>query len=119
LAQLAHNWLKNDSKRENPRLCPTLRMQAHWLVAQSIAHPKPSNKLASPNTRTDENKTRNGNKAIYASRGIHRILRVLYFPKPCFQADKSTAGLKPRPGAYSRDVACNSKMKTPQKIIMI
>ncbi|RCW23128.1 hypothetical protein DFO77_1494 [Marinilabilia salmonicolor] len=45
-----------------------------------------------------------GNKAIYASRGIHSILRVLYFPLPCFQADKSTAGLKPRPGAYSRDV---------------
>jgi len=31
-------------------------------------------------------------------------LKVLYFPKPCVQADKSTAGLKPRPGAYSRDV---------------
>lgn len=45
------------------------------------------------------------NKAIYASRGIHSILRVLYFPLPCVQADKSTAGLKPRPGAYSRDVS--------------
>jgi len=45
-----------------------------------------------------------GNKAIYASRGIHSILTVLYFPKPCVQADKATAGLKPRPGAYSRDV---------------
>ncbi len=49
------------------------------------------------------------NKAIYASRGIHSILRVLYFPLPCVQADKSTAGLKPRPGAYSRDVICQFK----------
>jgi len=34
---------------------------------------------------------------------------VLYFPKPCVQADKSTAGLKPRPGAYSRDVGAHAK----------
>ena len=46
-----------------------------------------------------------GNKAIYASRGIHSILRVSYYPLPCVQADKVTAGLKPRPGAYSRDVS--------------
>ncbi|PRY91930.1 hypothetical protein BY457_1221, partial [Marinilabilia salmonicolor] len=51
------------------------------------------------------------NKAIYASRGIHSILKVLYFPKPFFQADKSIAGLKPRPGAYSRDVSAHSKEK--------
>ena len=34
------------------------------------------------------------NGAIYASRGIHSILRGLYYPLPCVQADKVTAGLK-------------------------
>ena len=33
------------------------------------------------------------NGAIYASRGIHSILRGLYYPLPCVQADKVTAGL--------------------------
>ena len=56
------------------------------------------------------------NRAIYASRGIHSKLRVLHFPKPCFQADKSIAGLKPRPGAYSRDVACKHSNTTMQRI---
>ena len=53
------------------------------------------------------------NGAIYASRGIHSILRVPHYPLPCFQADKSTAGLKPRPGAYSRDVG-NHKLNPKQ-----
>jgi hypothetical protein len=38
-----------------------------------------------------------GNKAIYASRGIHSILKVLYSPLPFLQADKVTAGLKATP----------------------
>jgi hypothetical protein len=33
-------------------------------------------------------------KLLYASRGNHSILRVLLYPPPCVQADKSTAGLK-------------------------
>ena len=66
----------------NSRNAPTLRMQAHWLVAQSIAHPKPSNKLESPNTRTDENKTRNGNKAIIRQPWHPQHIEGFVFPSP-------------------------------------
>ncbi|WP_220270849.1 hypothetical protein, partial [Marinilabilia salmonicolor] len=45
-------------------------------------------------------------KAIYASRGIHSILRVLYYPLPCFQADKSTAGLKATGQAHIAGTLC-------------
>jgi hypothetical protein len=41
------------TEEEKAQKNPPLRMQAHWLVAQTIAHPKPSNKLASPNARTE------------------------------------------------------------------
>lgn len=53
---------------------PTLRSQAHCLVAQADTHPKPAKELAYPNTRTDRhcsknernfdenNKQRNANK---------------------------------------------------------
>ena len=37
------------------------------------------------------------NGAIYPSRGNHSILRVSFYPQPCFQADKVTAGLKATP----------------------
>jgi len=52
------------------------------------------------------------NKAIYASRGIHSILKVSFYLKSYFQADKSTAGLKPRPGTYNQTLAVISLATT-------
>jgi len=41
---------------------PTLRIQAHCLVAQANTQPKPAKELACLNAQTEENNARNANK---------------------------------------------------------
>jgi hypothetical protein len=58
---LAHNWLnwlKNDSIQAQ---ISQRKSQAHCLVAQANAQPKPAKELAFPNAQTDKNKARNAN----------------------------------------------------------
>ncbi|MFW5983380.1 MAG: hypothetical protein ACOCQ4_02675, partial [bacterium] len=45
-------------------------------------------------------------KLLYASRGIYSILRVSFYPLPCVQADKATAGLKATPRRILPGRAC-------------
>ena len=68
------------TQEEKAQKIPPLRMQAHWLIAQSVTHPKPSNKLAGSYTRTEDNKTRDGNKAVIRQPGKPQHIDPLVWP---------------------------------------
>ncbi|WP_219885182.1 hypothetical protein, partial [Marinilabilia salmonicolor] len=61
------------------------------------------------------NELRHTTKLLYASRGIHSILGVLFYPLLCVQADKVTAGLKATGQAHIAGTLCFMLRKTVQQ----